>query len=478
MKDERKQLEYLEEERRKLWAKVVDLEKLINNKTPEYESEAKGAARKAVEYKNKSEEAKNATFQNSEASKTSYDQIEQLRIAAEDKNLAISGYLEQFNTDAANISKIHQEVEEQKNSVQSSIAEIDKIYEDYDTYTEKIKKLKEIFTDGDDYDSKLATLYQSILSRKKEIDTLYYDIIGYTDTDKSSGQEVKIPGKKVELEDSYNKVKERLELAQKDIASLEQNAHAEYILFENQKTVHFKTAFDKWEADFSATSKKIESLLPNALTAGLSSAFSKKKEDEINESRRYSETFTKAIWGLVAVSLIPFAVSIFSLIAKEEFSEVLLRLPRLVLSILPLYIPVLWVAYSSNRKVNLSKRLSEEYAHKEVLSKTFEGLSEQINTIENKDTSGDLRNRLLFNLLEVSSENPGKLISDYNKSDHPLMDALDKSVKLANAVEKLGKIPGFSKLVQVLDKKSKGVLSDEEKKANAGLGTLDEKEKD
>ena len=107
-----------------------------------------------------------------------------------------------------------------------------------------------------------------------------------------------------------------------------------------------------------------------------------------------------------------------------------------------------------------------------MLSKTFEGLSEQIKNIENKDTSVDLRNRLLFNLLEVSSENPGKLISDYNKSDHPLMDALDKSVKLANAVEKLAKIPGFSKLAQVLDKKSKNVLGDEEKKVKAGLDTL------
>ncbi len=46
MKDERK-LEYLEDERRKLWAKVVELEEMINNKTPEYESDARGAARKS-----------------------------------------------------------------------------------------------------------------------------------------------------------------------------------------------------------------------------------------------------------------------------------------------------------------------------------------------------------------------------------------------------------------------------------------------
>jgi len=475
MKDEKK-LDYLDDERKKLWARLLELEEMIANKTPEYESDARGASRKAVEHKNKTEEARTAAYQNLEAIKAAYEQVEQFRILSEANSQQISGYLEQYNTNAAEISKIEHEVEEQKKSVQSSIQEIDKLYADYDTYTEKIKKLKDIFITGDDYDTKLATLNQSMLSRKKEIDALYYDIIGYTDTDKTSGEEIKIRGKKVELEDAYNKVKEKLDFAEKDIIIIQNQAHAEYISFETQKEGQFKTAFAKWEADFTATSKKIDSLLPNALTAGLSSAFSKKKEDEIAESRRYADTFSKAIWGLVAVSLIPFAVSIISLIEKETLAEVLLRLPRLVLSILPLYIPVLWVAYSANRKVNLSKRLSEEYAHKEVLSKTFEGLSEQINNIENKDISVDLRNRLLFNLLEVSSENPGKLISDYNKSDHPLMDALDKSVKLANAVEKLGKIPGFSKLVKVLDKKSKNILEGEDKRAAAGFETLEEEE--
>ena len=32
------------------------------------------------------------------------------------------------------------------------------------------------------------------------MDTLYYDFVGYVDTDKSSGEEVKVPGKKEELE--------------------------------------------------------------------------------------------------------------------------------------------------------------------------------------------------------------------------------------------------------------------------------------
>jgi hypothetical protein len=74
--------------------------------------------------------------------------------------------------------------------------------------------------------------------------------------------------------------------------------------------------------------------------------------------------------------------------------------------------------------------------------------------------------------LEVNSENPGKLITDYNKSDHPLMDALDKSVKLGNAVEKLVNIPGLSKLAPILEKKAKQILKDKKEKANDGLDTL------
>ena len=176
-------------------------------------------------------------------------------------------------------------------------------------------------------------------------------------------------------------------------------------------------------------------------------------------------------WGDTnyCISLIPFAVSVYQLLNEVALDTVILQMPRLVLSIFPLYIPILWVAYSSNRKMNLSKRLIEEYTHKEVLSKTFEGLAQQINDIRDAEISSDLKTRLLYNILEVSSENPGKLISDYNKSDHPLMDALEKSVKLTNAVEKLAKIPGMSKLTSVLERKSKELLERESEKAVAGI---------
>ena len=122
--------------------------------------------------------------------------------------------------------------------------------------------------------------------------------------------------------------------------------------------------------------------------------------------------------------------------------------------------------------MNLSKRLIEEYTHKEVLSKTFEGLARQIQNIEDSAISADLKTRLLYNILEVSSENPGKLISDYNKSDHPLMDALDKSVKLSNTIDRLKDIPGMSKLISVLDDKATKIRENQAEKATDGLDSI------
>lgn len=176
--------------------------------------------------------------------------------------------------------------------------------------------------------------------------------------------------------------------------------------------------------------------------------------------------------GVVAVSIIPFIVSVVFLINGDTFDIVIDRMPRLVVAILPLYFPVLWLAYSANKKINLSKRLIEEYTRKEVLSKTFEGLSTQTDNLENDDLSKELKVKLLYNFLDVSSENPGKLISNYEKSDHPVMDVLEKSSKLESAVEKLNKIPGMDKVAQIMGNKSKKMLVDQEKKVVNGPDNL------
>jgi len=190
----------------------------------------------------------------------------------------------------------------------------------------------------------------------------------------------------------------------------------------------------------------------------LSSAFSSKKEEEVKSSEKLQSRFNLGIYSLLIVSLLPVGLSIYFLHDRVGLEEVINRLPRLVLAIVPMYIPVLWFAYSANKKLNLSKRLIEEYAHKEVLSKTYEGLSKQIESINDSAQSEELKFRLLANFLQVSSENPGKLISNYEASDHPIMEALEQSYKFQIAIDRLEGIPGLGKVAAILETKAKRKL--------------------
>lgn len=483
---------YLEDERRKLWAKVVAIEKKqfvtdndlqnleadVKKKTSDYEESAKQASKKASEFRNKCEDSKNLANQYLGEAKTKGTEIEAVNNAIIDLHGTISEMHANSIEKKGNIEAIALDIDGRNTAITKNISDLSLLFTNLPVYEEKIEKLDSILNKSEDYLLKNDALYKSIGARKKEIDELYYQIIGFTEKDGESGEETKAPGLKDELDTVYESLKNNFVIMQKDVGDYKARTIAEYRDFTAKKEADFSSKFLAWDTGYAKSIQNIDKLLPKALTAGLSHAYSEKKLAEIEESKVLSVKFSVAIAGMILVSLIPFAVSIYSWKQNIPLEKVLLDMPRLVLSILPLYIPVLWLAYSASKSLKLSKRLMEEYTHKEVLSKTFEGLSRQIESIGNEEISFDLRTKLLYNILEVNSENPGKLITDYNKSDHPLMDALDKSFKLANAVDKLGDIPGLSKLAQVLDKKSKRILKEKQEKTDEGLDIISKENKE
>lgn len=428
-------LGYLDDERKKLWKKVIELQDLIDKKTSDYEKESAQASRKCAEFRNRCEAAnKQADIIVSNLHKTE-SEINQSNVVA----------------NIEEIQAFYEELSPSKDRINNKIAELDTLFASYATYAERLKNLDTLSNTADETATKVDAIFKHISLRKKEIDQVYIEVFGYTDTDTDTNEEKEVPGLKDELDLAYVNLKK------------------DFLAFSDSSKLEIKNTLKAWDDSYQSALGKIESLLPRALTTGLSYAYSEKKSAEIDESKALAKVFIYAVLGLIIISLIPFGVSIYQLNYGMPLDEAILQMPRLVLSIVPLYVPVLWVAVSSNRKMNLSKRLIEEYTHKEVLSKTFEGLATQIQNLDDSEISTELKTRLLYNILEVSSENPGKLISDYNKSDHPLMDALDKSMKLTNSIDYLTKIPGMSKLVEVLDSKSKEIVENAADKAVTGL---------
>ena len=152
----------------------------------------------------------------------------------------------------------------------------------------------------------------------------------------------------------------------------------------------------------------------------------------------------------MALSLLPIAVNLsLWLFCGKSFLDILTMLPREMMYILPIYVPLFWLAIFANKRVNLSKRLIEEYKHKEAVSKTYEGLAKQIAELDDDATSRELRARLLYNTVMLSEKNPGELIKNFNRPDNPLIDVLNQGTKFSEAISKLKQFPGFEGIVGI-----------------------------
>lgn len=454
------QIEYLESERKKLWEKVLALEEAFDAIRPETEQEARGASNKAAEFRNR------ARLSHEEISRLH----EELKQRASDSKIQYDACAELLkeatplvtharqNADA--ISQLKDKTDALVEEIESFETSADEAAADLEAKKTALAEIEGMHGKALDITKKTDLLLKNCTEVAERITGLETEIFGFIETN-DNGEDTEIPGLKTKLEKAFTELEKKLIAANGEISAITNRA--------NEKSEEVSKT---WTDRHQALNAKIESLLPKALTAGLSQAYSLKKDEEKLEGGKINKTFFVAISVMVLVSAIPFGVSLHAVSEGLSLNEAILRIPRLVLAIVPLYVPVLWVAYSANRKANLSKRLVEEYSHKEVLAKTYEGLSKQINDISDSSSS-ELRTKLLYNILEISAENPGKLISDYNKSDHPLMDALDKSIKLTNAVDKLSRIPGFAKVASQMKERAERMLETEQNKATAGLTSLD-----
>ena len=398
-------VEFLENERKKIWARLIELEEQIKKKTSDYEHDAKQASKKCSEYKNKCESAKGEV-------ENLYSHIQNTSDEITKSNIL---------THISEIQSFHNQLSPKKTEIETHIIELEELFENYATYSEKLEKLDAISESAEETATKSESILDQLALRKKEVDKVYFEIFGHTTKDETSGIETKVIGKKEELSKAYTELKNDFEN------------------FSNKTKTDFENKIKTWEGEYSETQAKIESLLPTALTVGLSAAHAEKVDIEKKERAGHQETFYKAIKALTVISIIPFGIMAYMLL---ELNMPLLKaielMPNITFSIALMYIPALWVAVSASKKINLSKRLIEEYTHKEVVSRTYQGLSKQIEGIEDRKVNAELKANLLRNILLISVENPGKLISGYNQSDHPILDKLG----LGKALNLFGKDKG------------------------------------
>ncbi|UVM34399.1 hypothetical protein [Pseudomonas sp. B21-019] len=396
--------------------------------------------------------------------------IRMIRDSVEQDKALTQSIVTASQTAYAELLKAKDQAEAQATDITSNYTIIKSALSESAQLPEQVELINKLLENSKRISENIDSLLTHSIKRKADIDELHAEILG-VEIKAADGTVERVDGLVDELKTSYDGVaNQAVELNEtiQNLTSTITDKHEKQLKTENEK---FEKLVSESKDRILAINNQLTGLLPGAMAEGLSAAYEKKKEDEIVSQEKYEKSFAIAIGLMVTVSLIPFFVDIYLLGWRgSDLVQVIKDTPSLIISIFPLYFPVLWLAYSSNKKLNLSKRLIEEYTHKAVLGKTFSGLSNQIESLPRESLVRDeLRTRLLFNLLQVSSENPGKLITDYNKSDHPLMDALENSAKLSDSMDALSKIPGFSAISKKLAETSERILKAETQKVENGL---------
>lgn len=377
---------------------------------------------------------------------------------------------EKINNFYNEVDSKEQHFQENINSIKSALQEVEGYLNASKEFPEKLKEVQEILEKFKNDASSIEQIKSSVLKRKNEIDALHREILGH-DEKHDDGQIEHIDGIKDDLLNSINGFEKKvLDLEEGYNTALNEYKDVYEKRLENNNNEFLKLK-ETTETYIEEIKNKINDLLPDAMAAGLSHAYARKREAEESDLKSSETKFFVSILLLLIASLMPVSISVWMLYATEKtVFDVIEYLPKLMSAFIPLYIPIFWVAYSNSKKIKLSKRIIEEYTHKEVLGKTFSGLSNQIEKLNANDgIQNELRMKLLYNFMQVTAENPGKLISDYNSADHPVMDALEKSAKLTDALEKIAKIPGFTPLAQKLAEKAEDMVEKKSKKVEAGF---------
>lgn len=219
---------------------------------------------------------------------------------------------------------------------------------------------------------------------------------------------------------------------------------------------------------YKELNNQIESLLPGATSAGLSSSYNKMHE----QFKRSVKSYGRLFYLSLAILLISVFMANFidkpkdyyianeymidtnishlddsnkdgssneQMVLPKETNNIKLNMSRNenpishnliyilnnIIYKLPFILPSFWLVIFISRRRNEAQRLEQEYAHKEALAKSYESYKQQIEKLDEKDKN-ELLPILMKNMLEAIALNPAKTLDRENKDPTPIEEVIKK----------------------------------------------------
>lgn len=372
-----------------------------------------------------------------------------IRTSLANRKQAVTAFNETIQT-AAKIKSVDSQVEEYKtqieefyqqcfgeeeNSYKNKLAEIDDAYSkilDDDGYLEKVEaankesaeyrdeilEYKVELLDGDSENESIKQqiheLNQEMLANQAKMQKFITDYITgsvtITKTDAGLEKEVKTKSKK-ELVDELHKSFEG------------------HVATEKAKIAEYIEEFDKYK---TAKQAEIEGLLKSATNASLASAFETFRTQTEKLKVKSEQYFFGSIILLIAAIILPYVPCFKEWMFTSD--NVYIELLRRVL----FTGPFVWLAYYQAKKSNQYFRLEQEYAHKAVVSRSFEGYKSQVMELyKDNPASQEMLQKLLGGSIDTVAKNPAEVLDSAKGSSHPLEDIKENLSSLIDPLSKL-----------------------------------------
>ncbi|MBL7919106.1 MAG: hypothetical protein JNJ40_02260 [Bacteroidia bacterium] len=190
-----------------------------------------------------------------------------------------------------------------------------------------------------------------------------------------------------------------------------------------------KTKKKLWEDNSDTLFKKIEGLLPGATATGLAKAY---------QDQRIS--YNKPYWGWAITFVVTLCCIILFAISNLKDASSVEDAFLKVISRLPFFVPAFWLAIFASKQQSQNKRLQQEYAHKEVLAKSYEADKREIEKLPDSAEKTKLSEKLLETMIDSAKFNPSETLGSRTHNDGP------PSVFELFKIKMLKKLTGADKL--------------------------------
>jgi hypothetical protein len=177
----------------------------------------------------------------------------------------------------------------------------------------------------------------------------------------------------------------------------------------------------------------IDELLRGATSAGLATAFDKRRQTFLRPHDRWQQVFVGSLVALVILALTGLW-HVYHLDKVPTYAE----LVRLWLARLPVAGALIWLALHASREAALAKRLEEEYGYKAAIASCFEGFRKQMSEIGEDVAHDSALAKLCVDTLATIATPPGRIYDKHELTVSPtdeLKHVADAAVGVVNAAK-------------------------------------------